>query len=44
MHILDYLYSEDLFGENTPLKETSGKLAERVIVGLPNTNRNDNKP
>lgn len=44
MYILDYLYSEDLFRENIPLKGTSEKLAEQVVVEISNTYRNDSKP
>lgn len=43
MHILDDFYSEDLFQENRPLKETSEKPAEQVIVEIFNTDSNDNK-
>lgn len=44
MHILNYLYSEDVFEENRPLKKTSEKSAKQVIVEISNTDRNDNKP
>lgn len=37
MHILNYLYSENVFEENRPLKKTSEKSANQVIVEISNT-------
>lgn len=44
MHILNYLYSADVFGENRPLTETSEKSAKQIIVEISNTDRNVNTP